>query len=55
VFDPGGRFQMMVRLPPRFSLYRVLSDAVIGVERDELDVQYIVRYALERTNQTSNR
>lgn len=55
VFDPDGAFRMIVRLPPRFSLYRVLSDAVVGVERDELDVQYIVRYALERTERTANR
>jgi hypothetical protein len=45
VFDPDGHFQHTVRFPPRFTLYDVRPSEVIGVQRDELDVQYVVRYS----------
>lgn len=44
VFDPDGVFRRTVRLPPRFTPLVVLADGVIGIGRDELDVQYVVRY-----------
>jgi hypothetical protein len=44
---------MMVRLPPRFTLRHVQPDAVIGVLRDELDVEYVVRYELRRPDPAS--
>jgi hypothetical protein len=44
VFDPEGRFQHMVQLPARFTAYDVRRDEVTGVQRDELDVQYVVRW-----------
>ena len=55
VFDPDGTFRMMVRLPLRFTPHQVLPDAVIGVQRDELDVQYVVRYELRQADQVRNR
>lgn len=46
VFDPDGRFRWTVTLPPAFSPHAATQNAVIGVLRDELDVQYVVRYDL---------
>jgi hypothetical protein len=46
IFEPTGRFWATVRLPPRFSPFVVFPDAVVGVQRDELDIEYIVRYDL---------
>lgn len=46
VFDPEGRYRRTVQLPTSFSLHAVTEDAAIGVLRDELDVQYVVRYEL---------
>jgi hypothetical protein len=44
VFDPEGRYRQTVQLPPSFSLHAVTENAAIGVLRDELDVQYVVRF-----------
>ena len=47
LFDPEGRFLGTVTLPPRFSP-RVAGDRwMLGVLRDDLDVQYVVRYDLD--------
>jgi 6-bladed beta-propeller len=46
VFDPAGRFQSTIRLPPRFSLHQPLAGAVLGVLRDELGVEYVVEYGV---------
>jgi len=43
VFDAQGRLLGKVKLPERFSAMRVLGNAVYGVERDDLDVQHVVR------------
>ena len=46
VFDPAGHYQYTVKLPPHFTLYAVTANAVLGVLRDEQDVQYVVRYVV---------
>ena len=46
VFDAEGAFVGVVRMPPRFRLMEVTSDAVYGVLRDEVDVQRVVRLRL---------
>jgi len=43
VFDKEGRFLGVVRMPPRFQPRLFVGDAIYGVQRDELDVQYVTR------------
>lgn len=49
VFDPDGRFLGTVELPAdRATIHVVGTDWAVLTVRDELDVQYIVRYSLVR-------
>lgn len=51
VFDPEGIYLGEVRTDidlDRFTLEQITDDAVYGVLRDELDVQYILRLAIEK-------
>jgi len=43
IFDAQGRLLGTLTLPERFSALRVVGNAVYGVERDDLDVQHVVR------------
>jgi len=43
VFDAEGRFLGVVAMPDRFQPRLFSGDVVYGVQRDELDVQYLVR------------
>jgi hypothetical protein len=43
VFEPDGTLIGAVRLPDRFRLWTMRGNSAWGVQRDELDVQYIVR------------
>ena len=47
VFAPDGRFLGQVHFPHGFTLYAVRGDHVWGVQRDELDVQSIVRLRVD--------
>lgn len=42
VFDRDGRFLGVVTLPPRFQPRTVRGNRIYGVQKDELDVQYVV-------------
>jgi hypothetical protein len=44
VFDRDGVLRHTVELPPRFALRAVTAESIVGVMRDELDVQYVVRF-----------
>jgi len=46
VFDAEGRYLGEVDLPERFELVRFVSDAVYGVWRDDMDVEYVMRLRL---------
>ena len=46
VFDPAGAWLGAVGTPPKFDPRDIGSDWVLGVERDELDVEYVVVYPL---------
>jgi hypothetical protein len=46
VFDPEGRFLGTVRLPARFGPMAVEERAVVGVLKDAMDVEYVVRYRI---------
>lgn len=47
VFDADGRFLGAVELPVRFEAHVVDGLRVTGVERDELDVEYVVSYRVQ--------
>lgn len=48
VFDPEGIWLGFVRTPPRFVLYEVGEDYLLGMWRDELEVEYVQLYGLAR-------
>ena len=48
VYDRDGRWYANVELPGRFRATRVLGSAVVGVQRDELDVEHVVLLRLVR-------
>jgi hypothetical protein len=43
-FDPTGRFMGSVQLPVRFTAHAVWRERVIGVLRDDNDVEFVVRF-----------
>ena len=48
IFDPDGRLAARIELPERLRVFEIGPDYVLGVERDELDVEYVVSYPLLR-------
>ncbi|HEU0077615.1 MAG TPA: hypothetical protein VFQ76_08210 [Longimicrobiaceae bacterium] len=48
VFDPRGRMLGGVAVPDRFRPTHIGADFVLGVWQDELDVQYVQMFALEK-------
>lgn len=48
VVDPDGRLLGAVQLPPRFRPRHIGDDFVLGVWRDELDVERVRMYRLEK-------
>ena len=48
VFDREGRLLGVVTLPADFRPLRFVGDDIYGVQRDDLDVQYVVRLRIER-------
>jgi len=49
VFDPDGRYLGPVYLPDRFSIWQIGADFVLGVRRDEMNVEFVEMYRLTRT------
>lgn len=47
VFGPGGEPRGRVVVPPRFEVKEVGSDYVLGVRKDEMDVERVEMYRLE--------
>ena len=43
-FDHEGRFLGSVQLPPKFRPLKITRDTVLGVQPDDDDVEFIVRY-----------
>lgn len=57
-FDREGRYLGEIGMdidPARFTPHRIMTDAVYGVVRDELDVPWVVRLRMERDGVTSGR
>lgn len=48
VFDEEGRYLGVVNMPDRFTPHRIEGEHLYGVQRDELDVQYVVKLRLVR-------
>ena len=48
IFDPQGIWLGLVHTPPRFVLYEVGEDYLLGMWRDELEVEYVQMYGLVR-------
>jgi hypothetical protein len=48
VFDPEGLYLGEVELPNRFEMMALRTDHVLGVWRDDLDVQYVKRLRILR-------
>jgi hypothetical protein len=46
VFDPEGRMLGTIETPIGFTIHEIGSDYLLGVERDELDVEKVVIYRL---------
>jgi hypothetical protein len=47
VFDASGRYTASVTMPLRFEPMQATEKAVYGVLRDDLDVEYVVRYDIQ--------
>jgi len=48
VFDPTGALVARITLPDRFQLLEIGGDYLLGVGRDEMDVEYVQIYPLSR-------
>ena len=49
ILDPGGVWLGTVRTPERFYPYAIGEEWVLGLETDELDVEYVALYPLHRS------
>lgn len=47
IFDTEGRYRKSIRVPRTFNPHVVLPAAVVGTERDELDVPHVVWYDIQ--------
>lgn len=48
VFRPDGVYLGTVKLPPAFDVMEIGTDYVLGIARDEMGVEYVHLYGLER-------
>ena len=46
VFDPSGRWLGQVQTPANFLVFEIGADYIIGLWRDEVDVEHVRQYAL---------
>jgi hypothetical protein len=49
VFDPSGAWLGSVELPPRFFAFGISEEYVVGVWKDEMDVQRVRVYELVKS------
>lgn len=47
IFDDEGRLLGVLTMPPRFQPLRIVGSDVYGVQRDELDVQHLVKLRVD--------
>ena len=48
LFDPAGRFLGSIKFAANVRPFALNENSIVGVARDELDVEYVVRYAIPR-------
>jgi hypothetical protein len=48
VFDPDGSWLGSIMTPPRFTVFEIGEDYLLGVRRDELDVEHVQLLRLRR-------
>lgn len=48
VFDREGGVQGLIEIPPRFGVFEIGEDYLLGLVRDELGVEYVQLWALDR-------
>lgn len=48
IIDTDGRARGLVRTPARLNVLHIGEDEIVGLYRDELDVEYVHRYELRR-------
>ena len=48
IFGPDGAMTATVTVPTSFRITDVGADAVLGIERDSLDVEHVRLYGIER-------
>ncbi|MEX0893808.1 MAG: hypothetical protein WEB88_16695 [Gemmatimonadota bacterium] len=48
LFDPEGVARGTVKTPTAVTIHRIAADAILGVQRDSLQVERVVRYPLSR-------
>jgi hypothetical protein len=48
IHEKGGRVVARLRTPAGFDLMHVAADRLVGVNRDEIGVEYVRTYALAR-------
>lgn len=48
VFDSEGRYLGGVRVPDRFRVTRIADTAIVGVQKDDLDIERVVRLRINR-------
>jgi hypothetical protein len=51
VFDPEGRMLGTVATPARFRVFSIGTDYVLGVWRDDMDVEHVRLFTLEKPGQ----
>lgn len=49
VFDPDGRLLGTVQMPPRFEVFEIGADFVLGHARDDVDIEHVRLYELTRS------
>ena len=49
VFDAEGRVQGLVEMPAGLVIYEIGEDYILGKLRDELDIEYVQVWPLERS------
>ena len=52
-FDATGRYEFTVRMPDRFTARWIDRRTVVGVLRDDNDVEYVVRYRVEEVSRAA--
>ena len=54
VFNAEGRYLGVLAFPARFNLIKIRGDHAYGVWRDDMDVQYVMRFRIDRAGGADN-